>query len=192
MNNQSGSNPSGLQSKIQSALAGVQNLPSGSTLQISGQIMTQAQLVTKLTGYLPAVSAVTDAKAALEQALQARKAAAPDTREFLVLLRAALVAFYGRGSAALGKFGMSAKKPAGPSPQTAILAAAKRTLTRRKRGTMGKKQKASIKAIGTPQVSIGASGVSITPAAGEQPAVAPASASSVPVIPEPAGTPAAK
>jgi hypothetical protein len=191
-NIQSGHSVSGLLSKIQNALAGVQqNLPSGSSLLINGQTMTQAQLVTQLSGYLPVVSAVTSATVALRKAVQARVVIEPEIREFLVLLRAALVAFYGRNSPSLGDFGMSANKPASPTTQTAIIAVAKRTITRQKRGTMGKKQKASIKAIGTPQVSIGASGVSITPAVTEQPAVAPA-ASSTPVTPEPAGTPVAK
>ena len=49
---------------------------------------------------------------------------------------------------------------------------------------------ASLKADGTPQVSVSASGVSITPGAVAQPAVAPANVSSAPVTPAPAGTPA--
>jgi hypothetical protein len=189
--NPSGNSPGGLQLKIQSALVGVQQvLPTGTSLQISGQAVTQAQLVTQLSGYLPVVAAVADAKAAYAQTVQARVAAEKNIREFLAQLRAALVAFYGRNSPALGKFGMSAKTPAAQTSQTALIASAKRTLTRQKRGTLGKKQKASIKAVGTPQVSLGASGVQITPAVVEQPAVTPAVSSPTPVTPEPAGTPA--
>src|SRR5271170_4683222 len=170
MANQSGRSPSGLQSKIQNALTGVQqSLPTGSTLQINGQAATQAQLVTQLTGFLSTLSTVTDAKAAYATAVQSRVAAEENIREYLVQLRAALVAFYGRNPAALGQYGMSAKKPAPQTAQTALLAAAKRTLTRQKRGTLGKKQKAGIKAIGTPQVSVGESGVQITPAVVVQP-----------------------
>src|ERR1700722_10237394 len=169
--NPSGNSPVGLKLKIQSALIGVQQvLPTGSSLLINAQPVTQAQLVTQLSGYLPVVSAVADAKAAFAQAVKARVAAEPNIREFLAQLRAALVAFYGRNNPDLAKFGMSAKTPTGQTSQTAILAAAKRTLTRQKRGTLGKKQKAGIKAIGTPQVSVGATGVQITPAV-EQPAV---------------------
>jgi len=184
-------NPSGLQLKIQTALAGVQqSLPSDAAIQINGQTTTQAQLVTQLTGFLSTLSTVTDAKAAYATAVQSRLAAEPNIREYLVLLRAALLAFYGRNPAALGKFGMQAKKPAPQTSQTALIAAAKRTLTRQKRGTLGKKQKASIKALGTPQVSIGASGVQITPAFEAQPAVPPVVSSPTPATPEPAGTPA--
>jgi len=191
--NQSGSNPGGLQLKVQNALVGVQQtLPTGKSFDISGQAVTQAQLVTKLSGYLPVLKAVTDAKAALAQAVSARQAVEPEIREFLVQLRAALVASYGR-QPVLTQFGMSAKKPTAPSPQTAVLAAAKRTLTRQKRGTMGKSQKASIKAVGTPQVSLGPSGVQIAPAAPEaQPAAAPVAPSPAPVTPEPVGPPPAK
>jgi len=193
MASKNGNNPGGLQAKVQNALAGVQQvLPTGSSLQINGQSVTQAQLVTQLSGYLPTLNAVVDAKVALAQSVQARKAIEPAIKEFLVQLRGALVAFYGRGNAALGKFGMSAKKPAPLDTQTAILAAAKRQLTREKRGTLGKKAKAKLKAVGTPQVSVSESGVEVTPASGEQPAVAPAEASPTPVTPAPAGAPAAK
>jgi len=193
MSNQNGSSPSGLQLKIQNALTGVQQaLPTGTALQINGQAATQAQLITQLTGFLSTLSTVTDAKAAFMTALQSRVAGEQNMREYHVQLRAALVAFYGRNPAALGKYGMSAKKPAPQTSQTALLAAAKRTLTRQKRGTLGKKQKASIKAVGTPQVSVGATGVQITPAAGDQPVVTPVETSTTPVTPAPVGTPPAK
>jgi len=190
--NKSGSSPGGLQRSVQSALVGVQQaLPTGSSFNINGEAVTQAQLVTQLSGYLPVLTAVTDAKAALAQAVHARQAVEPEIREFLVQLRAALVASLGR-QPKLGQFGMSAKKPAAPSPPTAVLASAKRALTRQKRGTLGSKQKASIKAVGTPQVSISESGVVVTPAAGEQPAVTPVETSSTPETPAPVGTPPAK
>ena len=191
--NQSGNSPLGLQLKIQSALGGVQQMPAtDGPLRINGQTMTQAQLVTQLSGYLPAFTAAANAKTSHAQAVQARRATEVDARSFLQQLRRALVANYQVGSPVLATFGMSAKLPAAQSSQTAILAAAKRTLTRQKRGTMGKKQKASIKAVGTPQVSVSASGVQITPAAGEQPVVAPADSSSTPVTPGATGTPVAK
>lgn len=159
---------------------------------INKQSVTQAQLVTQLSGYLPNLKAVSDAKAAYAQAVITRKADEQDVREFLMQLRAALVAFFGAGNPDLAKFGMSAKKRTPQDSQTRILAAAKRTLTRKKRGTLGAKQKASIKAIGTPQVSIGPSGVQIAPAPEEQPTAAPAVSSSAPVTPVPVETPPAK
>jgi hypothetical protein len=193
MTNISENSPSGLLQKIQNALAGVQKvLPDGSSLSMSGQTVTKAQLVTQLTGLLPPLTSVTDAKSTYAQAVQARKLAEPNAREFLAQLRAALVAFYGRGSPSLSDYGMSAKKPAAQTSKTAILAAAKRTLTRQKRGTLGSKQKAGIKAIGTPQLSVGESGVQITPAAAVQPVVTPVETSSTPETPAPVGTPPAK
>ena len=191
--NQSGNSPGRLLLKVQSALDGVQEvLPAGTALMINKQSVTQAQLVTQLSGYLPNLKAVADAKAAYAQTVITRRADEQVVREFLAQLRLALVAYLGVGSPDLAKFGMSAKKRAPQDGQTSVLAAAKRTLTRQKRGTLGKTEKASIKAIGTPQVSLGASGVQIAPAAVDQPAVAPADSSSTPVTPGATGTPAAK
>src|ERR1700722_5499497 len=153
--NPSGKSPNGLQLMIQSALGGVQQMPAtDGPFRINGQTMTQAQLVTQLAGYLPVFTAAANAKTSHAQAIQARRATEVDARSFLQQLRRALVANYQVGSPVLANFGMSAKQPTAPNPQTAILAAAKRTLTRQKRGTMGKKQKASIKAVGAPQVSV--------------------------------------
>jgi len=191
--NQSEHSPSGLLQKIQNALNGVQQvLPSGSSVSMNGQIVTQAQLVTQLTGMLPPMTAVTDAKTAFALAVKQRKEAEPNVREYLAQLRAALVAFYGRNSPTLEKFGMSAKLPAAQPVQSKVIAAAKRTLTRQKRGTLGKKQKASIKAVGTPQVSIDESGMQVVPAAAAQPAATPAQSSPTPETPAPVETPAVK
>jgi len=191
--NQSGNSPGRLLQKVQSALDGVQQvLPAGTALMINKQSVTQAQLVTQLSGYLPNLKAVADAKAAYAQTVITRRADEQVVREFLAQLRLALVAYLGVGSPDLAKFGMSAKKRAPQDGQTSVLAAAKRTLTRQKRGTLGKTEKASIKALGTPQVSLGASGVQIAPDPETQPAAAPVAASPAPVTPEPAGTSTAK
>ena len=191
--NQNGSSPGRLLQKVQSALDGVQQvLPAGTALMINKQSVTQAQLVTQLSGYLPNLKAVSDAKAAYAQTVITRKADEQVVREFLAQLRLALVAYLGVGSPDLAKFGMSAKKRTPQNGQKSVLAAAKRSLTRQKRGTLGKTEKASIKVIGTPQVSLGESGVQITPAAVDQPVAAPVASSPSPVTPEPAGTPTAK
>ena len=191
--NQNGSSPGRLLQKVQSALDGAQQvLPAGTALMINKQSVTQAQLVTQLSGYLPNLKAVSDAKAAYAQTVITRKADEQVVREFLAQLRLALVAYLGVGSPDLAKFGMSAKKRTPQNGQKSVLAAAKRSLTRQKRGTLGKTEKASIKAIGTPEVSLGASGVQIAPDPETQPAAAPVAASPAPVTPEPAGTPTAK
>ena len=192
-NNQSEHSPKGLALKLQKVLNGVQQtLPTESTMLLGGGPLTQAQLAAKLAGCLPAMTAVDDAKAAHVKAVQARRAAEPNVREFLAQVRMALVAFYGRGNPQLEKFGLSAKLPAAPTSQAAILAAAKRTLTRRKRGTMGKKQKAGLKALGTPQVSVSATGVQVTPAAVDEPTAPSVESSPAPVAPAPTATPTAK
>lgn len=178
------STPGGLELKLDDALSGVQQqLVAGSTLQINGAAMTQAQLVTQLSGYLAPFTAAANEKTAYAQAIKARKAVEPPAREFLIQLKAALVALLGRGNPLLEKFGMLAKLPSKPSVQTALLAAAKRKLTRAKRGTLGKKQKAAIVLLGTPSVSVGAEGATVQPSVGEQAQAAAAAAAKAPVAP---------
>jgi len=153
------STPTGLELKVQDALQGVQQvLPAKSTLQINNAKMTQAQMASQLNTYLTAYNAVAPAKSAYAEAVAARTAMQPAIREFLIQLRAALVALFGRGSPQLAKFGMSAQKPTPPSPTTAVLAAAQRQLTRVQRGTISKKQKQLITVVTPPQVTIGGSG----------------------------------
>ena len=191
--NQNGSSPGRLLQKVQSALDGAQQvLPAGTALMINKQSVTQAQLVTQLSGYLPNLKAVADAKAAYAQTVITRRADEQVVREFLAQLRLALVAYLGVGSPDLAKFGMSAKKRTPQNGQKSVLAAAKRTLTRQKRGTLGKTEKASIKAIGTPQVSIGESGMQVVPAPAAQPVATPAQSSPTPMTPAPVETPAVK
>lgn len=155
----SANTPSGLELKLEDALEGVQQeLPAKSSLQINNAAMTQAQMVTQLTGYLTTVQAVGAAKATYAAAVVARTAMQPAAREFLVQLRAALLALYGRGSPQLAKFGMTANKPSKPSPTTSVLAAAARQLTRAQRGTISKKQRQSITVVSPPQVTMGGTG----------------------------------
>ena len=148
--------PSNLATKIQAALSGVQtNLAAGSTFQIGGTAMTQSQIAAELSGYLPTFAAVGAAKAQYEQAVAARTTLEPQAREFLVNLRAALVAFFKRGNPILSQFGMGTGAPGKQSPTTMVVAAAARLLTRQKRGTIGKNEKQAIKVVGSPVVTVG-------------------------------------
>ncbi len=196
--------PGALETKVQNALVGVQQaIPAGSTLSINGGPMTQAQLALKLSGYLPVFQNVRNDQQAYAQAVAARTAMEPDAREFLVLLRAALIAQFGRGSLLLTKFGMSSGKRTPPTPQTTVLAAAKATLTRTKRGTLSKKAQQRITVVSQPQVTIGTGKpqiapptVDATPARGTAApapqsgaAQSPAAPAQAPVAPAPAGGP---
>jgi hypothetical protein len=151
--------PTALETKIQNALTGVQQvIPAGSTLQINGQAMTQAQLATQLSGYLPPFQTVLNEKQTYQAAVAARLAMEPGARAFLVQLRAALIALFGKGSQQLTKFGFGTGAHTAPTPTTQVVAAAKRQLTRAKRGTITKKQAAQITVVGQPTVELGGNG----------------------------------
>ena len=159
-----GSTPGALEVKVQNALNGVQQaLPTGSKLALNGASMTQAQLATQLSEHLPVFEAVPTAKQPYTQAITARKAMEPAARTFLVQLRAALIAQFGRTSPLLQQFGMGTGTRATPSPQTKVLAAAKAALTRQKRGTTSKKQKQSITVVSPPSVTLGQGAPQISP-----------------------------
>ena len=189
---------SSLELKIESALTGVLRvLPAGSGLSFDGVTLTQAQIAQKLQGFQPAFHQVRSAKADYAAAVTARKADALDARQFLAQLRGVLVAFFGVGSPLLAQFGMPAKKKTARTAQQKVLSAAKAKLTRKKRGTLGSKQKLAVKTLGTPHVSLGANGPTVTPSAADtaqsaaanpQPSSGTATALG-PVAQAPAGTP---
>jgi len=180
-------NPSDLAAKIQAALTGVQKvLAAGGKLQIGGETLSPAQIEAQLAGYLPAFKAVEAQYAKYQQAVAARTALEPEAREFLVGLRAALLANYKRGNPVLSQFGMGTGAPGKQSPETMVIAAATRALTRKKRGTTGKKQRAAIQVVGLPAVTVGGTKAVVPPVVDTTPpAVAAALAES-----ESAATPA--
>ncbi len=76
-------------------------------------------------------------------------------RAFIADAKVALAAIFGDDNEALTEFGFSPRKPAKKlTSEQKTLRAAKAKLTRQKRGTLGKRQKAAIKATGTPNLSI--------------------------------------
>ena len=188
--------PGSLQTKLTTALSGSQTaLAKNSAIQISGKSTTPTQIITALQGYIQPFTDVAAAKAAYAKALQARKAEQAEAHEYLLTLKAGLVALFGRYNPVLAQFGMAAKTRAVATTQTTMLAVAKRALTRQLRGTLSKKQKAATKTGGTPDVNLGRTGKSFAPgaAAAAQSAALAAAASggaSAPTVAAPA-TPAA-
>ncbi len=98
----------------------------------------------------------------------------------LANLKGALTGVLGHESESLTKFGFKPTKRRTPlTSEQKTVKAAKAKLTRQKRGTLGKKQKAAIKETATPTVTINPDGkVEITPAV-----------SAAPAAPEPSSTP---
>ena len=154
--------PGNLEDRLNEALSGAETvLAKNSAIQISGKSTTQAQIITALEGYVQPFTDVATAKAAYAKAVLARKAEQAEAHEYLLTLKAGLVALFGRNSPSLAAFGMGAKVRTPPTAETIVLATAKGTLTRKLRGTLTKEQKKVTKAVGTPDVSLGLTGKSV-------------------------------
>ena len=157
--------PTAFEQLIQKVINGLtQVIPPKATLAINGAQMTQVQIIAKLQATLDELQAIRDARATLQEKLLAAKGDRPAEHEFLMQLHAALVAQLGRKNPQLAQFGFTPTK----QPQTKVAvktaAAAKRTVTRQMRHTMGKRQKQSVKAAATPDVTISNGTVSINTA----------------------------
>ena len=123
------------------------------------------------------------AHATVRQVVQDRPQDYQNLLSALVDLKGALQGVFGHQSEDLTKFGFKPTKRRKPltSEQKAVRAA-KAKLTRQKRGTLGKKQKAAIKETAAPTVTIGPDGKSvITPASSGAPAAPVPSSSQAPV-----------
>ena len=156
----------GFDLKLSTLVQGVEKIiPPGSSMMVNGQSVTQPQLIQLLKDALALYEGVRLAKGALISAIQKRVKKDAATHELYQQLKAALIANFGRSNPQLGLFGFKPRNPrvlTGPEKQ---LRAAKATITRRKRNTMGQRQKANVKALATPTVTLGPTGVNVTPAA---------------------------
>ena len=167
-NNSSTKAPSDLASKLTQVEAGVQkDVPAKSSITIGGKALTQPQIVSAIEAWRGTIQAAVDARTALEKAVAGRKAVEPAIHQFLRELRAALVALFGEGSPILRDFGWSPRKARVMTSEQKLIAAAKGSITRQKRGTKSAKQKQALKAVGTPTVQVGEGGTSIVPSAAD-------------------------
>ncbi|MHB1845755.1 MAG: hypothetical protein ACYCWW_13090 [Deltaproteobacteria bacterium] len=139
-----------------------QVIPTGSSIPIGGSPLTQPQLLAKLEGFEVVFQAVRNAQAVLHAALLAREAQSPAIAELLTQLKGALVAQLGSKNPELSKFGFKPSKAHAASGAKNVVKAAKPKITRQKRGTLGKKQKLGLKAVGTPTVVVGPTGIEVT------------------------------
>ena len=150
-----GSSPGGFETSILKALGGVgQVIPPGSIVTVDGSKLTQPQLLQKLQQIADEYQAVRDARSALQEKLQATRTNRETDHEFFMQLHAVIVAMFGRKSPQLQQFGFTPMKPRVASSEKQLTAAVKRKLTRTKRHTMGKRQKQTVKANGTPDVTL--------------------------------------
>ena len=144
-----------IEDALQAAIAGVKSeLADGASLTLAGAVFSKAELISALETDLSHILATREAFLAYKSALQARNGSAAEVEAHLATLRIALAGQYGDGSSELAKFGMKPRKPR--TPLTAEQELAKVTnarTTRALRGTMGSRQKESIRATGAPIIS---------------------------------------
>jgi len=135
--------------------------PGITTLPIRNGQLTQQDIQNKLAALNAPFVSIQATRLALHQFTQAKPQYSKDARQFLGDLHQALSGAVGGENQLLAQWGFKVKKPAKSlTSEQGVIRAAKAKLTRKKRGTLGSRQKAAIKTTGTPTIRIGADGTS--------------------------------
>jgi hypothetical protein len=183
----------GLELRADTAIKGLETaVPSSLTQVVLGTVTFKIpDLIAYFQGLEQPWKEARSAHATLRQIGMNRPADSKLLRDALANLKGALVGFLGHDSEDLTKFGFKPTKPKKPltSEQKAIKAA-KAKLTRQKRGTLGKKQKAAIKETANPTVTIGPDGKVAITASSTAPMVQGSSSTTAPVSQAPIVAPA--
>jgi hypothetical protein len=154
----------GVELKLDTAIDGctVAFPPGLTSLTIRGVSYTQATLEAQLVSLDARFKSARSAHAALHQFAIDRAMLEAAARQFLADLRSSLAGAVGINNQLLAQWGFPVVKP--PKPLTSeekLLRAAKAKLTRQKRGTLGKRQKAALKQTTAPTVQVNADGTSV-------------------------------
>ena len=166
--------------ELQQVLLGVTKyLPQTSTLVVEKSQLTAAQMATRINGYLQTFADLRDKKEQARQQLGVLQQQLPEAHAFYMGLKAALVAFFGRGNPELSQFGISVggRKPL-TSEQKAI-AHSRALATRKVRGTLGRKQRLALGSVNPRVVILGADGKPISSSSETAPAVTASSTGQV-------------
>lgn len=201
-----GVSPGKLETTLKQLDAGtLKDIPAKTSIMVAGTAMNPAQIDTKIQGFLTTIDAVAPAKQAYQTAVANRKAITVAAQTFCDALKTAVISLLGKQSAQLADFGIKPAKAKITTVAAAMVASAKRALTRQLRGTTSKKQKQSVKAgVVNPAVTIGTDGKvsvaasAVAPPSGSAstntsstPAAGSAASSSTSGASGPTGTPAA-
>jgi uncharacterized glyoxalase superfamily protein PhnB len=153
-----------------------------SSMIVLGSSLSKADVVNKLRAGIALYANVVQTKAAYVAALAARKAGAASTHAFFEAVVANVKQVVGPNNPnLLSTFGLTPPKArAAPSPETMVIAVAKRAATRKARGTLGKVQRSTLSATPAPAVQV----VGLT-------ALTPATAPVSSEVPAPAAEPTA-
>ncbi len=150
------------QAQLEQLVTGTQkDLPVTSAIDVDGQKLTQADIVAKLQGWIQLFQQVDATKAPARSAQQALQTAEPQMHHFVVTYGQALRHVFGKSNALLADFGLATVQPKTPSPETVVLAVAKRAATRKARQTMGRVQRKAVKGLPVTEVTVGPSGTQL-------------------------------
>jgi hypothetical protein len=143
-------NKNTVKAQIQGAIAGINQHLSGSTsLPLGGTAMTPQALVQILQSCLAAIATTASATAQFHAATLAEKQLVAQVRALLLNLKSYVENLYGKASPTLSDFGI-VRAPTKPTVKVKAQAVDLQLATRVKRGTLGKRQKAKVKASPAP------------------------------------------
>jgi hypothetical protein len=137
-------------------------------LPIGGKNFTCDEAIAVVQARIDASNATLTSKASAKAELQAERAGRAQTKAFVSSLRQVIRSMFGASPDLLADFGLGPHKSRKANPQKKVDAAKRAKATRVLRHTMGKKQKAAIKATGPLPTATPAN----EPAAGNAPAAA--------------------
>ena len=159
MTTSNNSQPKGDELKLTTAQTAVPAaIPAKTTVMVGGVSYTVATLAAYITTLLAPILAAKNAKLAFTQAVQAREANQKAVQNFLVELRAAMIALFGRSSPILVQFGFAPAKAKSTKSGKNVVKTAKSLATRLKLGTLGAQQKAQKLAQPPPAFTVDAKG----------------------------------
>jgi hypothetical protein len=168
----------GLRAALSAMLSGVQTvIPDGSLIRVNGVDEKKADVVSGMQSVLAQYASVDSSTAVAKAARVQLRQAQPAAHQMLQQLKDAVIAFLGRGSPELQKFGLKARTARKPTTQQKALAAEKARRTRALRGTKGSRQKAAIRYAGEPTLVLGPA---VNPAEPSAPSSSGASSSKPP------------
>jgi hypothetical protein len=180
MGNASQSNVVSANNKV---IGGLQKYMPKKTFVIAGKVWSTQDLVQTFTDENGEIAASTNAKAEWVKAAASVKANRAPNEALRAAIHQTVLVQFGADPTVLDAFGYAKPRKATPaSPETKIVAAAKRVATRKARGTLGSKQRKALnRALTTPQAFT----VSVTPTV----TATAAPATSAPAVSAPAVSP---
>ncbi len=128
-------------------IAGLKKHMASKTLELGGKTMTVADIEGEFAALATAGARTAAAKSEWHQAVGAETTVRERrVKPLALILGDYLRGVYGQSNPMLRDFGITPRKAAKPAMKTRVAAIAKRNATRKARGTVGKRQRAKVKA----------------------------------------------